>query len=182
MQQLTKAHIVESFNELLREYPFEKITAKMIIDRAGISKSTFYRFFLDKHDVLYYNYKNNIDRWVKKQHCTCWRELFVCVYASSLTDHAREKNAFAYSGDDSYFHVLYRYSYELVEMVTQKNRGAGSGLTRDEKTQLSFFCYGLVSCYADWVKGKFDYTPEEMAEQMYLAMPPVFRDLWWEEN
>ena len=60
-----------------------------------------------------------------------------------------------------------------------ENRGAGSGLTRDEKTQLSFFCYGLVSCYADWVKGKFDYTPEEMAEQMYLAMPAAYRNLWW---
>ena len=117
MQQLTKAHIVETFNDLLREYPFEKITAKMIIDRAGVSKSTFYRFFLDKHDVLYFNYKNNIDQWVKNQGCKNWKELFVCVYASSLTDHAREKNAFAYSGADSYFQILYRYSYELVEMA-----------------------------------------------------------------
>lgn len=182
MQQLTKAHIVESFNELLREYPFEKITAKMIIDRAGISKSTFYRFFLDKHDVLYYNYKNNIDQWVKKQHCKSWEELFVCVYASSLSDRAREKNALAYNGEDSYFQILYRYSYELVEMATQKNRGPGSQLQRDEKTQLSFFCYGLVSCYVDWVRGKFDYTPQEMAKQMYLAMPEVFRGLWWNDN
>ena len=89
MQQLTKAHIVESFNELLTEYPFEKITAKMIIEHADVSKSTFYRFFLDKHDVLYFNYKNNIDQWVKKQHCHSWKELFVCVYASSLSYHVR---------------------------------------------------------------------------------------------
>ena len=178
MQQLTKAHIVETFNDLLREYPFEKITAKMIIDRAGVSKSTFYRFFLDKHDVLYFNYKNNIDQWVKNQGCKNWKELFVCVYASSLTDHAREKNAFAYNGADSYFQILYRYSYELVEMAALKNRGGGE-LGRDEKTQLSFFCYGLVSCYADWVRGKFDYTPQEMAEQMYLAMPAAYRNLWW---
>ena len=178
MQELTKAHIVASFNELLKEYPFEKITAKMIIERAGVSKSTFYRLFLDKHNVLYYNYKNNIDQWLKKQHCKSWKELFVCVYASSLSYHEREKNAFAYNGADNYFHILYRYSYEIVESAAKSNRNGGS-LTRDEQTQLSFFCYGLVSCYADWVHGKFDYTPQEMAEQMYLAMPPAFRDLWW---
>ena len=178
MQQLTKAHIVETFNELLKEHPFEKITAKMIIERAGISKSTFYRFFLDKHDILYYNYKNNIDQWVKRQHCKSWKELFVCVYASSMAYLTREKNAFSYNGADSYYQILYRYSYEIVEAVAKACRG--TGMSRDERTQLSFFCYGLISCYADWVRGKVDYTPEEMAEQMYIAMPPVFRDLWYD--
>lgn len=44
--------ISDSFKQLLQEYPFEKITVKMLTDRTGIIRSTFYHHFKDKLDVL----------------------------------------------------------------------------------------------------------------------------------
>ena len=52
MKELTKDHILSTFNRLLREYQFEDISIKMIIDSSGVSKSTFYRHYLDKYDVI----------------------------------------------------------------------------------------------------------------------------------
>lgn len=53
-KDITKQHITDSFNALFRKYPLEKITVNMIIENAGVSKSTFYRYFLDKFDVMNY--------------------------------------------------------------------------------------------------------------------------------
>ena len=51
MKQITKDHILDSFNRLLRAYQFEEITVKMIMEESGVSRSTFYRYYFDKYDV-----------------------------------------------------------------------------------------------------------------------------------
>ena len=52
MKQITKDHILDSFNRLLRAYQFEEITVKMIMEESGVSRSTFYRYYFDKYDVM----------------------------------------------------------------------------------------------------------------------------------
>lgn len=42
----------ESFKALVLKHPFEKITIKMITDRAGLIRPTFYNHFADKYEVL----------------------------------------------------------------------------------------------------------------------------------
>ncbi|MFA6867294.1 MAG: TetR/AcrR family transcriptional regulator, partial [Clostridia bacterium] len=58
MKNLTKSHILSCFNNLMKEYPFEKITVEMIIKNSEVSKSTFYRHYIDKFDVMNYSYVN----------------------------------------------------------------------------------------------------------------------------
>ncbi len=44
--------IRKSFILLLREFPFEKITTTMLVNKARLSRRTFYNHFLDKYDLL----------------------------------------------------------------------------------------------------------------------------------
>lgn len=43
----TKYSLCEGFKDLLLDHPFEKITIKMITDRAGVIRPTFYHYFQD---------------------------------------------------------------------------------------------------------------------------------------
>ncbi len=47
-----RKHLRETFLELLEECPVDKITTKMILDEAGISRSTFYRLYEDKYSLM----------------------------------------------------------------------------------------------------------------------------------
>ncbi|MDA3733755.1 TetR/AcrR family transcriptional regulator C-terminal domain-containing protein [Niameybacter massiliensis] len=47
-----KEQLAEGFRTLMLEYPFEKITIKMITDKAGLMRPTFYNHFADKYEVL----------------------------------------------------------------------------------------------------------------------------------
>ena len=176
MQELTKDHILAAFNRLLREQPFENINVKMIIDASGVSKSTFYRYYLDKYDVMNYNYKKRLDRWVRNQKCDSWRELYLRIFRATDGDRRREKNAFSYVGPNSYSAFLYDYSYAMIERITTVSRG--KPLSRDERMELSIFCYGGISVNIDWINGRFDQTREEIAQLIYMAMPATLRDEW----
>lgn len=178
MRDNTRIQILRACNRLLREVPFEKITVSMIANKSGISKPTFYRYFKDKYDVMNYNYKRNLDKWVSNNNCSSWLEFYIKMYTASKADSEREKNAFSVSGTNSYKSFLFKYSYAAIESSATKCRG-GAPLTREEKIHLSIFCYGVIDLNFDWINGNLDYTVEEIAKLTYLALPETLRDLWW---
>lgn len=66
--QKTKERIKSSLAELLQDYPFHEISVRMITERANVNRSTFYRNYLDKYDLLdkiqeemLYDFGKNID-------------------------------------------------------------------------------------------------------------------------
>lgn len=176
MLDTTKDRILMACNGLLREMPFEKITVSLIIERSGVSKSTFYRYFLDKYDVMNYNYKRNLDGWIVSQKCKNWRELYYCIFSSSIKDVKREKNAYAVVGTNSYSKFLHDYSYQTIENMTVTCRG--TSLTREEEFNLSLFCYGGIAMNVDWLNGKLNYTVDEITDLIFMSMPESMRNLW----
>ena len=47
LQQIDRALL-----ELLNELPFQKITVQLLCERALINRSTFYKYYTDKYDLL----------------------------------------------------------------------------------------------------------------------------------
>lgn len=48
----TRENIEHQFILTLKEYSFEELTVKTLVERARINRSTFYRNYLDKYDLL----------------------------------------------------------------------------------------------------------------------------------
>lgn len=48
----TRENIQSHFISLLHEYPFQDITIQMLIEKCKINRSTFYRNYRDKYDLL----------------------------------------------------------------------------------------------------------------------------------
>lgn len=52
MALLTKGAIMNTFEEMLEEMPFDKITVSALVKRSGISPNTFYYHYCDKFALL----------------------------------------------------------------------------------------------------------------------------------
>lgn len=50
--QNAKERIVEAFDALMLEQPFESISVTQVCRQARVSRKTFYNHFKDKHDVV----------------------------------------------------------------------------------------------------------------------------------
>ncbi len=179
MENLTKNYILDSFNSLLMDYPLEKITVEMIIKKCGIAKSTFYRWFLDKYDVMNYNYKKLVDDLFATSNCHNWKDVYRHLVVRSRINAKRIANAYSYLGTNCYSSFLYDYSYSTV--VEKATLFRGENLSKSELLQLSLFCYGVVWITYDWVLGKLQMTDEQLTDELFNAMPNSVKFEWSEE-
>ena len=49
----TKGIITKAAYELFEEVPFEDITVQVILDRAHVSRRTFYKYYMDKYELMH---------------------------------------------------------------------------------------------------------------------------------
>lgn len=138
MAQFTQKAILSTFQEMLEEMPFDKITVSALVKRCEISSNTFYYHFRDIYDLLDNWLMNTFQMFIEKPGFS-WREaskefLYVCqkhkkiVYhlSSSLSRERLEQYIFSQSND--YF---VRY---IKDIANEKE------LTDELVNQLAEFC------------------------------------------
>ncbi len=177
MRISTKQTILEAFNALLLENHFDKITIEMIAKRSKISKATFYRYFLDKYDVMNYSYRRLVENAFARPECKSWETMYVILADMAQKDSVRIRKAYSSQGVNSYSAYLFSFSYDTVEKVIKSSR-SGAGLTEEERCRLTHFCYGTVGLFYSWVNGDFSFSPETLGQYLYEAMPESLRNQW----
>ena len=139
MVNRTYRTIIDAFNRLIRETDFHKISVDMIMERASVSRSTFYRYFKDKYDVMNANYKNLLDYYVSPERSSNYRELCFHLFQYGQENLTILKNALNSTGFNSFHNFIYKYSYDTALAITKSHRG-GLGFTPVEELQVDVFC------------------------------------------
>ena len=170
--------IIDGFNRLIKDIDFNKISVDMIMKKAGVSRSTFYRYFKDKYEVMNANFKNLLEYYADPARSNNYREL--CFH---LFEYAREnpkmlKKAMASTGLNSLNNYIYEASYKVALAITKSNR-EGRGFTPIEELQVDVFCNGICAVYRNMADDRYDISPAEAADAMYEMMPESLKHLWW---
>ncbi|MBR2552089.1 MAG: TetR/AcrR family transcriptional regulator, partial [Erysipelotrichaceae bacterium] len=76
MSEWTKKRIDEAFTALVSEYGYEKVTVEMILERVSLSKTTFYRYFRNKADVMDGHYRRLYDSAFEDKNTQKLEDLF----------------------------------------------------------------------------------------------------------
>lgn len=157
MTNFTKKAILDTFQEMLLEKPFDKITVSALVSRCGISPNTFYYHYADIYDLL--------DRWLDR-----WFDSFLrdtsslpnwCEKLKYLFHRFQSNPKIVYHISDSLsrermeryaFTVLESQFYDYVQQQT-----AGLNVTEDQKKMLArFFCYSLLGFSLRFLWGKME--------------------------
>lgn len=178
MPARTEQAIIDAFNRLIAKYPFEKITVDAIVTEAGISRSTFYRYFKDKYDVMNANYKVLIDYYVSPSRCHNYRKMFFYLFSTFQERWKTLGRIFSSTGINSFSNYVAKYSYQTALAITKDNRN-GEGFTPAEDMQCEAFCCALSRIFEQWLSGKYNLTADEIADALFAIAPPTVRDYWW---
>ena len=76
MKKQTKKKIIDAFSKLVSERSYDEVTVEMIIQEADIGKTTFYRYFHDKADVMSERFKMIYDEAIISSECKSLEDLF----------------------------------------------------------------------------------------------------------
>lgn len=173
----TKQHIWQAFSTLMCRMPFEKITVEMIIRESKISKSTFYRYFRDKYDVLNYNSMEIAEQLIHRKVCHNWKEFLDNMFLAIHQNLNYFQRAFRSSGQNSHSGFLFAYSFSIVEGCYLRSTGNAS-LSIHDRYVIGHYCHGCVGILQDWLNEPEIMTPQQMADIFYEAMPEYLRDTW----
>ncbi len=141
MVSRTKELILDALNELLLLYPIEEITTLMITEKAGVGKSTFYRYFKDKFDVMSYNYDLILQESIRQSSDLKELLYFIMVQFQNMAPSQR-KRMHQYKGANSMNEYMQSQSILFLEQLARNNR-KGKGLTETERFQCSIIVGGI---------------------------------------
>lgn len=181
MGNKTAKTILDSFNRLIVENDFHKITVDMIMKAAEVSRATFYRHFKDKYDVMNANFKNLLDYYVSPKRSSNYRDLCYHLFEYGQANLPVFKKAMESTGFNSFSNFVYEYAYQTALEITRQNRN-GEGFTPVEQLQADVFCNGICAVYKNMVHQRYKINASDAADALYEMMPESLKHYWWTET
>ena len=147
-----KECLADAFLKLLETKPAEKITIPEIAGLAGVGRTTYFRNFSSKEEMISFKFLLLWDRWAELHRL-------------------EQKNIFTFEKLLSFFEFAYNIQ-PMLELIYR--RGIQSALfmafhsymtpdmTPEERYRISFYSYGLYGLLEEWTLGGFKEPPEEM--------------------
>ncbi len=170
--------IIDGFNRLIANTDFQKISVDMIMQEAGVSRSTFYRYFKDKYDVMNANYKMALDYYIKPERSRNYRDLCYHLFDYGQRHLKVFRRALESTGFNSLSNFIYEYSYETALKITRLNR-CGAGFTPVEELQVDVFCNGICAVYRNMICQRYQIDASSAADALYEMMPESLKHYWW---
>lgn len=94
-EEYTRHYIVQALFKLMNAYDYDKISVTDIAKKAGVGRATFYRYFKNKEDVIYFYFEHSKKRFVFRQRFfpRC-REDYLRVATDAMTLFKENKEPF----------------------------------------------------------------------------------------
>ncbi|WP_241522238.1 TetR/AcrR family transcriptional regulator [Staphylococcus intermedius] len=160
--------------ELLNEKQFNVITIQMICERAEINRSTFYRYFEDKYDLLYYVSLEISERLGHYAHSEAQRPFFYSML-NFMAEHKKLfKNIMTTDNRVDIFGDLVQLVSRMMRDDVQQNVKNKDPITcQIRKAQhpvviSDFYSSGLIEVLKRWLENDYPIDVEEMAASLEI--------------
>ncbi len=142
-----------SLFQLLEEMPFEKISLTQLCDRSMVPRSTFYRYFEDKYDLLFYCLQTFFDESDLNKDVVYLKDgkgrKFVTKFISTL-DKNKESFLKIYEANKNgiFMDILRDYLIQFLEQTLEDMKAEGCRM----KISQPVFTYLLADLYISMAK------------------------------
>lgn len=148
-----RKNIIDSTIRLIQKHNFKNISVNMIIKEAEVSRSTFYRYFIDKYDVINHFYKDFCDN-LHNENLTQKEELIrIFIFLNE------NRSVFINTMDIHDQNCLWSF---ILDYHFKKNYSVN--LDDTKLVELHFFLGGFFHVCQKWLQKYDDIKPEQIAD------------------
>lgn len=170
-RQSAKELLAASFRELAEKKAIDKITVREIAENCGYSSATFYRQFRDKYDLIAWDYTRDMaalmgrigkGNYIWKETLLDGARLFQArrEYLANLLTHT--------SGHDSFLRYMTEINYQAFMDYIRKTDPEDESMM---EIWARTYILGTVALTCEWVLGRYDMTPEDLADIYEKTLP-----------
>lgn len=153
-----KKIIMDAFWALLEEKPYNKITVKLIVERCGVNRNTFYYYFQDIPALAEEILNNQIDLLIEKRCRVGSLEECISLLVNFFADNKRiAVHLYRALPRDVFISHLDRLLYRLVDMYIENIALALKLHIENRELVVRFFKCLLVGLFLDWLDHGMSY-------------------------
>lgn len=149
----TKENIEDALFSLMKNKKLNEITIYELCDKAGVNRTSFYRNYNTKEDVVNEYLTKITDNFVKNNNISLKLDNineFIIILFKHLESH-KDIAYNLYKSD-----CLYLIENQFKRIFDNKN-------IYTNKYKIRFYCYGIYSIFHEWLLNNFKESPEELA-------------------
>lgn len=180
---ITENLIGESFKELLLEHSFEKITIKMITDRAGIIRPTFYNHFQDKYEVLEWYFEKDVMGSINSLiDSGMEREAIKMIFIRLDRNRNFYRKALGVDGQNSFKEVLLEQFRNMYLHIISNRKLKDEVKIFNAQNLAGYYANGLLYFISAWLLEKHLASVDEIYEEYCYIISHSVQDYFLEEN
>ena len=162
--------LAEALACLMETQPFDKISTSDILKRSGVSRSTFYRKYRDKYDLLTNNYQLLLDATLGMiPKGWSYKKSFFQLYRALLGHPSFFKNALASREPNGLRNYILQQSYEIFSFLLQ-----AQGVDMEDeyyRLLLRGYVEGALEVTCIWVQQGMKMPLEKLFQISFELMP-----------
>ena len=167
--------LFDALYALMQTMPIEEISVGDILAKAHVSRSSFYRRYRDKYELLTAGYKRLMDNtFLQCMTGRPWKESAVALY-HILEEHPEFfKHAIARRGADS----LYQFICEVIlGCMAERLCAHGVDLHSDWRllSAAKAYIYGTMDVTCEWAQANMPYPADELIQWLCEIMPECLK-------
>lgn len=164
-----KDYISESLMLLMRKRNFADISIGEITNKAGVNRSSYYRNFNSKYDLVKYYYNKIIFEHIERVNPK--KDITLKDYLQKMFSHFYQyKNELL---------LIYKnkLSYLILETMNETFVAIGGKYSFDERARIYYHTGGIYNIFLLWFADEMRESPEQMTELSIRILPSTFKPL-----
>lgn len=159
--------------DLLAEAPIDSIRTSEIVTKAAVGRTTFYRMFFDKYDVVNWGFGTVYDRWLAiDSRCSTLDE---SVLRNLLLDLQSRRTIVLHAFSSNDPNGLKSFTISYLSNFVRRSWQAGDRrvavtISPRETLLAEMYAIGVTDYMVDWIKGS-SVPAAKVAEAMVAALP-----------
>ena len=168
----TKEYIVCVFQELLKRESLDTLSVRSIAAACGVSRTTFYRFFQDKYDLLIWSYTRQIDEICG--HMTSERERLSRILELMVRNQQYFRKALKSDKRQILEDCIFHRSARAIRERLLRELDVPC-LTDELLMKIEFCCAGAQYIVKKWLLGEMEEAPDVIADRILDCFPEPIR-------
>ncbi|WP_234122931.1 TetR/AcrR family transcriptional regulator [Clostridium hydrogenum] len=168
---VTKNALASSLKSLMKEYAINKISVKMVTDKCGVTRHTFYNHFHDVYELLEWIFENEVIDELD-EHCSLsnWKEGISIVLQYTLDNKIICTNTCNSLGREHLELFLTKTFNKVLSGVISditKNMKVDENLKQEVS---EFFSYAISGEFLHWINGGLKEKKEDIADRVEIML------------
>lgn len=180
-KDMTKELLANCFRELLETVPFEKITIKMITEKAGLIRPTFYKHFQDKYDLVEWIFRTEIADNVNLMiNSSKEYDALLLLFRCMEKDRRFYKKLFLMEDSpNSFENILTRYLTATMGNFLIKHNATGSLEDAQVAIEMitAYHTHGIVQAIRQWIRKDNKISAESFYNVCQFILSHALTDL-----